>query len=72
MHMHVGTEVGPYMGDNTLIRVYEVTYLRSIMHMHLYFYVIGGNAYLLDRGKEWCHSESGSSNLLVSLNLTFT
>ena len=27
------------------------------MHMHFYCYVIGGNAYLLDWGKEWCHSD---------------
>ena len=27
------------------------------MHMHFYCYVIGGIAYLLDRGKEWCHSD---------------
>ncbi len=26
------------------------------MHMHFYSYVIGGNAYFLDQGKEWCHS----------------
>ncbi len=26
------------------------------MHMHFYCYVIGGTAYLLDRGKEWCYS----------------
>ncbi len=25
--------------------------------MHLYCYLTGGTAYLLDRGKEWCNSE---------------
>ncbi len=26
------------------------------MHMHFYCYLTRGTAYLLDRGKEWCHS----------------
>ncbi len=45
------------------IIAHVVTYLRSIMHMHFYCYVTGGSAYLLDRGKEWCHSG------IVSLHL---
>ena len=39
------------------IIAHVVPYLRSIMHMHFYCYLTGGNAYLLDRGKEWCNSE---------------
>ena len=42
MSLHIITHVMPY--------------LRSIMHMHFYCYVIGGSAYLLDRDSEWCYS----------------
>ena len=39
------------------IITHVVPYLCSIMHMHLYCYLNGGTAYLLDRGKEWCSSD---------------
>ena len=40
------------------IITHVVPYLRSIMHMHFYCYVIGGSAYLLDRESEWCYSDT--------------
>ncbi len=53
MHMHDRTEVCHFI----IINTHVVSYLCSIMHMHFYCYVIGGTAYLLDRGKEWCYSD---------------
>ncbi len=33
----------------------------GVTHMHFYCYLTGGTAYLLDRGKEWCYSDSGAN-----------
>ncbi len=37
------------------------------MNMHFYYYVIGGNAYPLDRGKEWWHSVTHARNAMTSI-----
>ncbi len=46
------------------IIAHVVPYLRSIMHVHFYCYLIGGTAYLLDRGKQWCNSDLQNLKML--------